>query len=793
MQLTMYGLSGPIRARLRTVDTERERRRHCLVRGGQPKDSSRDGREVSFPPPIPFADIPVRQMHKSPSLGQSYITPICKARPARSVFGAMPRKKSKAKGRVPRPAPTAKDTPPYTFSFRPANGLRKKTIEKAKDLLPEDLCGILMDKQPNPPPPRRWHDSWWSMTMSSSWPQSSVSSDPSGEHVYDEQRNEMEYEVKEQFRGQEHQVGAEAKGRHHRELYVMQTNAEVDKSVEQVLSSAKVTKVFRQVNSIVGQEKKRRALVASICRLSTSVRSELGAAESGYGKFVRCKSLPIVDLEYPPMDLVNLDGHIMVQAAEVAGQPEWSNMVSFIVVKKTDAEDLNNKAVRQGLFYVRQMHQYRPITSHVHFATWCGHFVRLWYANATIYGCSRAFDTRTPNDRKDIVRILLFFSLREHSGQLSGYWNLVGQHSLEIEADVATDSALVKAQVTEHRVRPGPFGSRTAVFVEQDKTAEQDAGKRTLLVKVSWLYEHLRLHELTMLRGIQSLGLPYAPRPIGLAVIPTAGFQRTTSETTSSSVTQVELYEYTREYDSKSATRHRTVSALVTEQCLGDYIGMQVSMHDLLQIHVQVAEQLLRLAKGGYHYRDFNPGNVRLLRGTRNTLLFIDFGNMRTKLSPLQQSGMQMCDAEALAARAADDGQSANPIYLSTCCARALKDAWIWTLTLRHTSEDIYSDLRAGPGGTNVFGCRNKEPKQILRRIIDSLRKVFVKSHRYIDDLEGAVYLQFWQVSELWLERPAQACNEPLHHIRPTHLYFCCRLLRGGKGPRRLGKSWRKK
>lgn len=42
----------------------------------------------------------------------------------------------------------------------------------------------------------------------------------------------------------------------------------------------------------------------------------------------------------------------MVQAADVSGQREWSNMVSFVVVKRTDAEDLNNKAVRQCLFYV---------------------------------------------------------------------------------------------------------------------------------------------------------------------------------------------------------------------------------------------------------------------------------------------------------------------------------------------------------------------------------------------------------------------------------------------------------
>lgn len=399
-------------------------------------------------------------------------------------------------------------------------------------------------------------------------------------------------------------------------------------------------------------------------------------------------------------------------------------------------------------YYQCQMHQYRPITSHVHFATWCGHFVRLWYANATIYGCTRAFDTRESNDQKDIVKLLRLLSLKEHSGQLSGYWNLVEQPRLEIEADGATDTADVKARFKQHRVRPGPFGGCTAVFVEEDKTAQQDAGKSTLLVKVSWLYEHLRSHELTMLRGIQGLGLPYAPRPIGLAMIPTPGFQHTTAETVSLSTAPAKRVRLLESYDCKSETRHRAASALVTEQHLGDYIGNQVSMHDLVLIHMQVAKQLLKLAKGGYHYRDFNPGNVRLLRGTRNTLLFIDFGNMRTNVSPLQQSGMQMCDAEALAARGADDGSSANPIWLSTCCAEAGRAAKLWHLTLQYSSEDLYTALRAGPGSTNYLGTRNKETKEILEGILERLRKLASKCHRYIDDIEGALYLHYTQVSK---------------------------------------------
>lgn len=208
----------------------------------------------------------------------------------------MPTKKSKAKARASRAGPTPDGAPPYSFSFRPVIGLPKKTVEKAKDLLPESLSGILMDEQPNPPIPRKFHRDCWSMTMSSPWPRSSSSSDPSGDYVYDEQRDRMEYALEEHLRAQEHQIGAQARGRHHAEFYVMKTNGAVDRSVQQILGSAKVTRLFKQLNDIVGHGKKRRALVSSICRLSTSVRKELGAAASEYGRFARCMSLPIVDV-----------------------------------------------------------------------------------------------------------------------------------------------------------------------------------------------------------------------------------------------------------------------------------------------------------------------------------------------------------------------------------------------------------------------------------------------------------------------------------------------------------------
>jgi hypothetical protein len=330
----------------------------------------------------------------------------------------------------------------------------------------------------------------------------------------------------------------------------------------------------------------------------------------------------------------------------------------------------------------------------------------------------------------EIVKILRLLNLEDHRTQLCGYWDVGAQGHLDIEAGTVTRSGITRVDamnLKELDVRSGPFGSRTAVFVEQS-----DGDQRTML-KASWVEEPLRLHEWTMLCGLQNLGeeLLYAPEPIGLVEITTPGFQTRTSEVL---------------LESSPAPHFAplVVSALATKQYLGDLIGSQVPLSHLVHIHMQLAQQILILAKHGYHYRDLNEANIRLLRGSEKTLLIIDFGNMRKNLSPRGSSGLT--DVEALIDRATDDTQCANPLFLPRCCYELKSAIKHWRELLDLVPEELHGALNTE--ASDGQQCRLSEVSRDLKNLRKVLKRIFVHSHRYIDDLESAAYLHFWRVSK---------------------------------------------
>lgn len=372
-----------------------------------------------------------------------------------------------------------------------------------------------------------------------------------------------------------------------------------------------------------------------------------------------------------------------------------------------------------------KIYRYRPIISHLQCVTWCGHTVRLWYFNAGLLACSRPFDTRDRNDQIEIVKILRLLCLEEHSALLSGRWDVAAQKIFDVETDgeVSPPTAKAKVQMEALEVRSGPYGSRTAVFADRIESDE-----KVLMLKVSWLAEPLRSREMEMLRGIQSVGLPYAPELIGLAKVSTTGFQSRPCGNLGISPSSA-----------------RGVSALLTKQHAGDHIGSQVSVRDLLNIHIQLAEQLLTLAEAEYHYRDLNEGNIRVLHGHTDTLLLVDFGNMRKEFSPGAHSGMTY--AEAMLDRATDDTRSASPMFLPTCCfeLKLAIDRW------ESEIEEVQGDFQRAIDGDPSNGLRSG--LQLISATLPHFRRVLrllaMKAHRYIDDLESALYLHLWTVSEL--------------------------------------------
>lgn len=377
------------------------------------------------------------------------------------------------------------------------------------------------------------------------------------------------------------------------------------------------------------------------------------------------------------------------------------------------------------------------MNSHCHFMTWCGTTVRLWYVNPAFYGCSQGFDTGKQQDQIEIIKLLHFFTDEKYANLLCGQWDIAAETQFEIEEDGEAKERTVniKKGLQQLDVRPGPFGARTAVWADQDDD-DRDNQDQVTVIKVSWVASHLTRHELMILRKMwERVKLPNAPRPIGTALLP-PGFQHTTSETTPSPL---------------RGWPARFLTVLVTEQCVGIALPLDIKAHDSVFVYQQLAEQLLLLAEQGFHYRDLNEGNIRLLRGTHNVLLIVDFGNVRFNLS--RRGDQKQSDAAATIDRAKDDTRSANPLFLPACCVIAEKAVQTW----ENAVDQVALESRAVCD--DALGTDTKERLQLVLAIIQeklpdlhqSQRDANVYSHRYIDDLESAAYLQLWQVCAIYL------------------------------------------
>ncbi|PWN17669.1 hypothetical protein BCV69DRAFT_285834 [Microstroma glucosiphilum] len=535
-------------------------------------------------------------------------------------------------------------------------------------------------------------------------------------------------------------------------FYTMNTSPEVDRSAREILASEQVTNIFGSLNAAVKDKGLEKDLVRHICDLGAAVRSQLQPSrpQSHYGTFVRMENVRMDnDAADPEVNKVDIFVRGSNPSAD-ANVNHWSNVVAFIEVKRTTGGDLTEQTALQCLRYARKMCHYRPVTSHIHFMTWCGSLVRLWYLDAVIFGCSEALDTHERSDRIEIVKILRLLCLEDHCALLTGYWDLAAQSQLKIEANEAADikAHTIHVPVQSLYIRPGPFRTRTAIFAS---AVDGVMRERVIIVKASWVAFHLVAHELMILVAIQKdpvmrQGLPLAPVPVGLAEIP-ADFQRMTSDRLTPG--------------SASAFPARAMCALVTRQHLGDPIGKYTSSRRLANLHKQFAEQLLVLARGEIHYRDINDGNMRVLRGDEDTLLIIDLGNARMGLCPRGQP--RLPEAEATIKAAADDTRSGTPEFLPVCITKVAAAVQSWNEAMKSLSERILF-LRKD-AGRDAGSFAEKSRRAIIKSLPTlhkTLREAAVHSHRFIDDLESATYLHLWQTARRSDESHARIWTESM-------------------------------
>lgn len=386
-------------------------------------------------------------------------------------------------------------------------------------------------------------------------------------------------------------------------------------------------------------------------------------------------------------------------------------------------------------FGQRKLLAYRPLTSHVYFLTWCGKIVRLWYVDAANAGHSRPVSLKNAEDRLEIGRFLCLLTSAECRGVLAGRWD----PTRDLPVQAVLDSKTIPVDWDPKHPpkllhnRSWPFGSRTAVW--QGKTPEMVTDKdqsRRLFLKCSWVPQHRLGHEVKMQQCLE--GVKGSPRPLGSAVIPShvieEGFKVKTLQQLDPTARdgQTGLY----------------LCAIVYEHRIGRIIDSKIPTSTLAYLHAQLVDTFLSYAQKDLHYRDLNAGNMLIQDGSEDKLLLIDQGGMRESLRPRGEEWRG--NLTAILKRAQDDARSANPMFLPSAYHTSVSVGKRWAINMAKVEID-QGRLQSGtPEDLQAEMERLAISK--LPRLRELLLSLIQLSHRYIDDLEGALYLHMWQFAQ---------------------------------------------
>ena len=284
---------------------------------------------------------------------------------------------------------------------------------------------------------------------------------------------------------------------------------------------------------------------------------------------------------------------------------------------------------------------------------------------------------------------------------------------------------------------------------------ENDVKMRTIL-KGTWLSTGLRFYEKRMLDMVR-YGKPtkhfnpdagthvsenvmrFLPRALGLVCDPRLDDWKT-ERVPIDSATHVDW----------SIPLQLQFGVLVCECPLGrrlpSFYTPELGMKQYGEIFIGMMESVWLGASKGLHYRDFNGGNVMWykLPNGKTVGFLIDWGNARIRQQPRCTVPRAMKDHESVGI-CHDDDRSANPLFPSLATMEGQ--------TLRQAYEDVWAERetlssRGQPRAENPH-------YNILTQQLDKLNEDAGKLlHRYIDDLQSAIYLINHYVSSMQRDVP---------------------------------------
>jgi hypothetical protein len=396
----------------------------------------------------------------------------------------------------------------------------------------------------------------------------------------------------------------------------------------------------------------------------------------------------------------------------------------------------------------------------------CDNILRGWATSCQRYGSTRGFNLDEVNDHYDIIKLITLFS-----GPVQNYmphWEpLPGpENALKMVSSKGQLFDMELANINLLDSRNDRFGRRTAVWsadtVDKRGTLPfpYDPKVEQLVIKGSWQIEKLCDHERDVYEHIarreKELGLDKDP-DINIPVVvgrlaqvdESSDGEKTSANNRPSNVPLIKWRTRKTRIDTMvegGELEYARYTVLVTKCFRAHSIGqVQLNPLQMVVVYRKLFKILEYLAKLGIHYRDLSLGNVLVDTDPVNPrCLLADFDFSRIEMrrrgsqensGPLQTSLDDCVSGTRLFWSRHTEAALRQSAKLSENTAQ-LKAAQQRLERLKESSQPDGIPIRSAEAAVRAWSETQSELEQGL----------VSRQHRYIDDLESAVYTLLYYV-----------------------------------------------
>jgi len=411
------------------------------------------------------------------------------------------------------------------------------------------------------------------------------------------------------------------------------------------------------------------------------------------------------------------------------------------------------------------MIKHHPLTGEVICFGLCGDILRGHFISSQRFGNTRGFSMEAEEDYLDIVKMVALFS--GPVGNFMPRWGPKPGETISIRVPKKGEVKVTLDKVSLLESRFGPYGRRTTVWQAEIKR-ERRKGKKdlhgidvapgeVLVIKASWLLARLAKWEATVYEHIAEKEAERFNRT-GLKRDSDIGLPEFIGQVIDASHTESLGAHHLGQWESRPVPKRNIPGKSMERACASIFVTKcfpartidraDLSLTQLAKIYFGLFKTLNYLASLGVHYRDLNLGNIlyNLSSGTRCLLTDFDFARLNLRSRGVPDEDEEQDEAWDISI---DDAISGNVLFQcrSAHAARACYD---------QLEMAIYGEMKAKANLEKVQAERDPSAKLIMLRKgtlkrteqavevqAEELRK---HRHRYLDDLESAVYTILWVV-----------------------------------------------